>query len=173
MGIISQIFGILGLLFSVLSYQEKNNKKFLIIQGISGFMFFMNFILIGAVSAALFNLVNLVRGIIFSKEEKKKTGMYIVTALYVICFAISLVTIISKPFKIFLSSFTFLTLLLMTFLMWRGNPKHIRYGQLFASSPSWLIHNIFNFSLGGILCEVFTIVSVIISFIRFGKELTK
>ena len=61
----------------------------------------------------------------------------------------------------------------MTLLMWGGNGKYIRYGQLFASSPSWLVHNIINFSLGGIIGEIFTMCSVIVSFIRFGKDLEK
>ena len=63
--IIAQIFGIFGLIFSALSYQEKNNKKFFIKQGLAGLMFFLNFAMIGAISAALFNLTNLVRGAVF------------------------------------------------------------------------------------------------------------
>ena len=168
--IISQLFGILGLVFSALSYQEKNNKRFFIEQGLAGLMFFINFTLIGAMSAALFNLTNLVRGAIFSKKEKKLWKLIVVAGLYTICFVFSLSLIIDNPFQIFLSSLTYLTLEIMTVLMWRGNGKYIRYGQFFVSSPSWIIHNIFNFSLGGILCEIFMMTSVIISFIRYGKN---
>jgi len=168
--IAAQFFGILGLIFSALSYQEKNNKRYFIKQGLAGLMFFVNFILIGAVSAALFNLTNLVRGTLFSKKEHKLWQLITVVGLYTVCFGFSLSLIITNPFQIFLSAITYLTLELMTVLMWKGNGKHIRYGQLFASSPSWIVHNIFNFSLGGILCEIFMMVSVIISFIRFGKD---
>lgn len=168
--IIAQIFGILGLIISALSFQEKDNKRFFIEQGLSGFMFFLNFILIGAVSAALFNLTNLVRGTLFSKKDKKLWKLIAVAGLYSVCLAFALSKIINDPFQIFLSVLTYIPLELMTVLMWLGNGKHIRYGQFFASSPSWIIHNIFNFSLGGILCEVFTMTSVIISFIRYGKN---
>lgn len=167
---IAQIFGIFGFIFSVLSYQDKKNKGFFIMQGSAGLMFFVNYLLIGALSAALFNLVNLVRGVLFSKKEHKLWQVILLEVMYTLCFVISLFSIIGKPFKIFLSAFTYATLVLMTYLMYKGNGKHIRYGQLFASSPSWFIHNIFNFTLGGILCEVFMMVSVLVSFLRFGKD---
>ena len=168
--IISQVFGIFGLIFSALSYQERNNKKFFIEQALAGLMFFINFALIGAVSAALFNMTNLERGAIFSKKEKKMWNLIAIAGLYTICFVFSLSFIIDNPFQVFLSSLTYLTLEMMTVLMWIGNGKHIRYGQFFVSSPSWIIHNIFNFSLGGIMCEVFMMASVVVSFIRFRKE---
>ena len=168
--IVAQIFGVLGLIFSAISYQEKNNKKFFIKQGLAGLMFFANFILINAVSAALFNITNLVRGALFAKNEHKRWQLIAVMILYTVCFVFSLSLIVSKPFQIFLSALTYITLEIMTVLMWRGNGKHIRYGQLFISSPSWIVHNIFNFSLGGILCEVFMMTSVVISFFRFGKD---
>ena len=70
--ITAQIFGIFGLIFSVISYQKKNNRQFFIMQGLAGLMFFINYALIGAVSAALFNMVNLIRGAMFSKKEPKE-----------------------------------------------------------------------------------------------------
>ena len=55
-----------------------------------------------------------------------------------------------------------------TFAMWSQSGKTIRFLQLFCVSPLWLIHNIFVFSIGGVVCEVFNIVSIIVSLIRFG-----
>jgi uncharacterized protein with PQ loop repeat len=155
---------------SALSFQEKNNSRLLIWQGMSGFMFVINFALVGAVSAALFNLVNALRGALFSRKEKKMWQLTMLNGLYTACFVFSLFGIINNPFQIFLSTITFVPLVIMTVLMWKGNGKHIRIFQFFVSSPGWLIHNIFNFSLGGILCEIFAMLSIIISFIRFGKD---
>ena len=168
--ITAQIFGIFGLIFSVISYQKKNNRQFFIMQGLAGLMFFINYALIGAVSAASFNMVNLIRGALFSKKEPKMWKLVIITAAYLVCYIVGLWLIIGNPFQIFLSTLVFVPIELMTVLMWKGNGRHIRYAQFFVSSPSWLIHNIFNFTLGGILCEVFMMTSVVISFIRFGKD---
>ena len=168
--IIAQIFGILGMILTFLSFQEKNNKKFFIKQGLAGLMFFLNFIIIGALSAALFNLTNLVRGAILSKNDHKKWRVFLITGLYTACFLFALTTIMGNPFQIFLSALTCTTLIIMTVLMWKGNGKHIRYAQFLISSPSWIIHNIFNFTLGGLICEIASMLSVVISFIRYGKD---
>ena len=37
----AQSFGIIGLIFCVLSYQEKDNGKYLVKQGLAGFFFFL------------------------------------------------------------------------------------------------------------------------------------
>lgn len=168
--IIAQLFGIAGFLLAAYSFQIKDNKKFFIFQGLSGLMFFLNFSFIGAVSAALFNLTNLVRGTLFSKNNRKLWKLLITELLYTVCFVFSLTLIADEPFQIFLSSLTFTALILTSIFMWKGSGKHIRYFQLFFTSPAWLIHNIFNFTLGGIICEVLNMTSVIISFIRFGKD---
>lgn len=167
---IAQFLGILGMVLAVYSFQEKNNKRFFVLQGLSGFMFFLNFILISAYSAAFFNLANLVRGTLYLKNDRKPIKLVTVLSLYTACFVFAVILMINSPMQIFLSALTYASLQLMSVLMWRGNGKQIRYGQLFVSSPSWLIHNVFNFSLGGILCEVFAMASVVISFIRYGKD---
>lgn len=168
--IIAQGFGIIGLILSALSFQEKNNRRLLIWQGLASSMFVINFALVGAVSAALFNLVNTLRGALFSRKEKKMWQLIMLNGLYTACFIFSLTMIMGNPFQIFLSTITFVPLLVMTVLMWQSNGKHIRIFQFFVLSPCWLYHNIFNFSLGGILCEAFAMLSIIISFIRFGKD---
>ena len=168
--IIAQAFGIAGLIFSALSFQEKNNKKFFIKQGLSGFMFFLNFIMIGALSAALFNLTNVIRGGLLANKEKSVKNLVIIEVLYTACFVFSLIATKISSLQLFLSLLTFSSLIVMTVFMWKGNGKHIRYVQFAFASPAWIIHNIFNFTLGGILCEVFAMTSVVISFIRFGKD---
>ena len=168
--IIAQLFGIFGFLFAAYSFQIKENKKFFIFQGLSGLMFFANFLLIGVISAALFNLSNLARGLLFSKNDKKVWKLISTITLYTACFIFALQFIYDNPIQIFFSSLTYSSLIIQSIFMWLGNGKHIRYCQLFYSSPAWLINNIFNFTLGGIVCETLNMASVIISFIRYGKD---
>lgn len=163
---LAQIFGITGLIISVLSYQVKNNSKFVLTQGASGLMFFLNYILIGAMSGALFNLIHIIRGILLSKTKNNKYIIMLLEVAYILCFIYSLTFIKGNLFGIFLSSLTFLGTVLMTYLMWKGNSNHIRYGQFLVASPSWLIYNIFNLSIGGIICEIFSMMSIIIYFVR-------
>ena len=54
-----------------------------------------------------------------------------------------------------------------TFSMWYGSDNAIRWVQLGAISPFWLVNNIWiSFSIGGIICEVFCMVSTVIYLLR-------
>ncbi len=168
--IVAQGFGMIGLIIIVYSFQCKQNKNFFLMQGIGSFMFFINFLLIGAYAGAFFNLTNLVRGLLFSKDDKKKWKLILTEVLYTLCFTFSVFLTWGNWFMIFISWLPYAALIAMSIFMWKGNGKHIRNFQLYLMSPSWIVHNIFNFSLGGILCESFNMISVIVSFVRFKKE---
>ena len=167
--IVAQAFGILGLIFNVLSFQAKRNKMLFVTQAIGGISFAINFILIGDIASCLFNLMNLVRGVIFIRSKKRIWEIMLVEAFYVACFAFSVSRIWGSWFDISLSLLTFISLVTLSFVMWKGNPRYIRYTQLCMSSPAWIVNNIFHFTLGGLLCEIFSMCSVVISLIRFRK----
>ncbi len=167
--ITAQIFGLIGLFIIVYSFQCKKNRNFFIFQGVGSLMFVINFLLISAYAGALFNLSNLIRGLLFSKEDKKLWKLILVVLCYTFSFVFSLILIWGDWFMIFISALPYVTLVTMSVLMWKNNPKHIRYFQITLMSPSWIVHNIFNFSLGGILCESFNMISSLISLIRYRK----
>ena len=167
--IIAQAFGIVGLVIIVASFQCKKNKNFFLMQGFGSFMFFINFIMINAYGGAFFNLANLVRGLLFSKDTGKKWKLAVVEAIYTACFAFS-IFLDSRTEQIILVAIPFIALVVMSVFMWSGNSRHIRYSQIAYMSPAWIIHNIFNFSLGGLLCESFNMVSSIIYLIRLKRE---
>ncbi len=169
--LIAQGFGIIGLIIIVYSFQCKENKKFFIMQGTGSFMYFLNFLLIGAYAGAFFNLTNLVRGLLFSKNDKKLWKLIVVEALYTFCFIFG-ISLIKEDFafQVFLAALPYVALFIMSIVMYKGNGKYIRISQVTYMSPAWIVHNIFNFSLGGLICEILNMVSTIISFIRYGKE---
>lgn len=168
--IIAQGFGILGLIIIVCSFQAKQNKHFFILQGVGSFLFFMNFLLIGAIAGALFNLTNFVRGALFSKNTRKAWKLVVTEILYTGCFVFSLSMLQGDAFQIFLSAVPYAALVLMSVFMWKGNGKHIRYSQVIYMSPAWIVYNVFNFTLGGLLCECFNMVSSVIALIRYRKD---
>ncbi len=168
--IIAQAFGIVGMVIIIASFQAKKNKLFFVMQGVGSFMFFINFLLIGAYAGALFNLTNLVRGLLFSKNTKKTWKLIVTEILYSGCFAFSLIFIWGDMWQIFLSALPCAALLVMSVIMWNGNGKVIRYAQVSFMSPAWIVHNIFNFTLGGLICESFNMVSSVIALIRYRKE---
>ncbi len=165
--IIGQIFGIFGLIMFVLSFQCKNSKKLVFVQGVGGMMFFINFLLIGAYGGALFNLTVFARGLLFAKKDNKIWKPLLVEVLFTVSYLYSLSLLNGDISGIILTTLPYVSLVIMSVLMWKEKGKTIRYFQVFALSPSWLIHNIFNFTLGGILAEIFNITSAAISLLRF------
>ena len=168
--ITGQIFGIFGLIMFVLSFQCKNSKKLVLVQGIGGMMFFINFLLIGAYGGALFNLTILIRGLLYTKIDGRIWKPILVEVMFTVAYIYSLSLVYGDTLQIILTTLPYISLLVMSILMWKENGKSIRIFQIWALSPSWLIHNIFNFTLGGILAEIFNMISAIVSLVRFKKK---
>lgn len=168
--LIGQLFGLVGLVIIVLSFQCQKNKTFFIMQGIGSLAFVINFLLIGAFAGSMYNLVNLIRGVLFQKEDKKTWKLVLVNSLYTVSYLISLMLIWGDWFMVTISAIPYVALFVMSIFMWNNNGKHIRYFQMTIMSPSWIIYNSFNFSLGGLLCESFNIVSSVISLVRYRKS---
>lgn len=61
---------------------------------------------------------------------------------------------------------TLIAMLVITYAMWIDNPDSIRWLTIFVSSPIWILHNSINFTIGGICCDTFNIVSAIIYLVR-------
>ena len=168
--IIAQVFGILGLIVIVSSFQFKDNKTFFLMQGAGSLFFFINFFMIGAFGGAFFNLTNLIRGLLFMKDREKVWKTILIESLYTGCFLFSIFLTKGDLVQIILAAFPYVALLFMTVCMKKGNPTHIRVSQIAYMSPAWIIHNIFNFSLGGLMCEIINIISSAIALVRYKKS---
>jgi len=167
---IGQAFGIAGLIVIVMSFQCKQNKNFFLMQGLGSLLFFVNYILIGAIAGALFNLTNLLRGFLFMKEGYGKIKATAISVLYAGCLAFSFTQPGMTMLVAIVSVILGFTLIAMTFFMMKGNSKHIRYFQVALMSPAWIVYNVINFTLGGILCESFNMVSSVVFLIRTRKD---
>ena len=167
--IIAQMLGILGMLAAMISYQCKKNKQYFIFQGLSGAFFSAQFILIGAWAGLIFNAYNIVRAIAY--QSKKAKSIYCVVGLEILVVIAAAVSVFAFKEAWWLVSFTLIAQVTGTFAMWTRDGKKIRISQMAVVSPFWLLYDLLIPvpSIGGILCEVFNMASVMISFIRFKK----
>lgn len=177
MDIVAQILSILGCAIMILSFQFKNNRHLFIAQALSALTFGLSYVFLGTYDGAVMNVVALTNGaVLFLGPKFRKKPIMIA-----ICIGFALAPIISillagdawaaKPIleKIF-GIVIGIAQIVITIAMWKDDGKIIRNTRLFITSPSWLIYNIVVFSVGGIICEVFSIISIIVSFIRYGKD---
>ncbi len=159
---IAQGVGILGMAFAILSFQCKNNRVFFVMQGLSGASFSLHFFLLGNPTAGYINMINILRGYTFGYTKDKLRNTLTVTVM--LLYTVSSVLTYSSWVSLLLMAVQ----LSATAVMWTGNPRAIRYLQVFFVSPSWLYQNLLTGSVGGVVCECFNMVSVIVSFLRFG-----
>lgn len=150
------------MIFGVMSFQSKKNTNFFIIQGIGNCLFFVHFLLLGQPAGAFMNLLGLIRSVCLNVKKLKNVFCEITLMACFIAVAVIF-------YDNWLTVLILIAQLVGTVAFWLDNGKIIRICQLAISSPAWLIHNIVNFSIGGIVTEAFNIISTIISLIRFRK----
>ena len=159
MEIIAQIIGIIGSALMIFSYQCKNPKTLIVIQGAGGLMFAINFFILGAYTGALLNLVNVVRSIGFAKIKSKNK---LLPVILVGAYAISTVF----TYNGWLSIAVLAAQTVGTVIFYLDNDKIIKIASLCFVSPVWFVHNILTGSLGGVICESFAMISIIVYIIR-------
>ena len=167
--IIAQVLGIFGMIAAMISYQCKKNKNYFIFQGLSGAFFSAQFILIGAWAGLIFNAYNIVRALAYQSKKARSVVCVISLEILVVIAAAMSVFVFKEAW--WLVSFTLIAQITGTFAMWTRDGKKIRISQMAVVSPFWLVYDLLIPvpSIGGILCEVFNMASVMISFIRFKK----
>lgn len=167
MTIVAQIIGIVAMCFNIAAFQFKKSKNLLIIIGIGSLLFAINYTMLGSFASAGYNILSIIRS---SAIINKKTHNNIFFAFMMLLYTAMAVFTYAGPWSIVL----FLTQPLQSYAMWYKDGGFLRKAQIFFISPIWLINNIFfAFTIGGIVCESFMIISAIVSFIRYGKDFDK
>lgn len=161
--IIAQAIGIVAMVICISSFQFKKNKHLFLVQGISSTLFFIHYLLLGQEAGAFMNLLSILRSICLNVKILRNRVLEILLILGFL--AIAIVT-----YSNWLTILILIAQIGGTIVFWQNNAKRIRIFQLSVSSPCWLIHNVFNFSIGGIITEVFNIISTAVSMIRFRKS---
>ena len=173
--IIAQIVSILGMLMSVLSYQQKGKARILFFQLIGSALFVDHFFMINALSGAILNFVAIVRALIFIYEDKVRADHPAwtigLTAVYVLSY-VSVFTVFGKEPTAINLILEVLPVIAMTVttIAFRYKEDKILRRVAFISSPLWLIYNSIFFSLGGIIGETLNLTSAIVGTIRLDRK---
>jgi hypothetical protein len=160
--VIAQLIGYLGAAFLIMSFQIKNEKKFFLCQCLGSGLFLINYLMLTAWTGVLISIMSVTRSALAPYVSGKKR--------YVLIPLVLLIPIIAG-FFIYQGIQTILMIVaycIFTVAMFTKNSKLIRVTQLTVASPLQLAHNIIVSSQGGIICESFNIVSIIVSFFRIG-----
>lgn len=152
----------------VVSYQQKTHKNILIFQMASGLLFTVHYILLGAYTGAIMNLLGSFRSLVYANRSKKWASSVIWPILFSIAFLISGILTWDNVFSIF----PLIAMLMSSVVLWIEQPKINRMLSL-PTSTCWLIYNIKTVSIAGIVTEIFVLTSIIIGIFRLDIKKKK
>lgn len=160
-----QGLGIIGLLFSVFSFQMNRHKSMMLMQIGACFFFGLQYFFLKAYTGTAVDLFSLIRNIIFIYRDKKwaKSPLWIV--LFCIIFILSGVFTWDGIASLFMT----LAMVINTISFSVKNPKLIR-GTILVSSPMVLIYCIMTGSIGGIVNEILVEISSVVGLFRYDLK---
>lgn len=163
MNFLGQSIGIIAMVAIILSFQCKSNRRLIVTIGIGALLFAVSYFLLGQHSAAVFNIISVICSIVCLKDNFKNplvfgsiVVLYLVATLFTYTGWWSLVLMMAQVAG--------------SYSMMFRNGKFIRNMRFFFVSPVWLVNNtVMCFTIGGIVCEIITMLSVVVSFVRYRK----
>ncbi len=169
--IAAQAVGIVAMTINVLSFQQKEQRKLILMQFFGTSLFVVNMFMLGAVVGGLLNLIGAFRAIVYSNKQKfrsdSKWWLFGFTCLYLLSYALTFVVFDTEP-----TTFNLVIEFLPIIAMFATNVgfacKDAKSARILGliSCPPWLIYNISKFVLGGMICDTFVMISIIIGIIR-------
>ena len=158
-----QVIGLIGTALFFLSYQCKSNKNLFRVQFLSYLCYTMHLLLLGAVTGGISYILNTVRSFCLGSKLEfahSRTVCVILCTLQVLALAVTWSGWISLlPVAANIAS---------TIGGYTHNARKIRVAGMFINSPLWIIYDILVGSWAGILDEVISECSMILSIVRYG-----
>ncbi len=176
MKIISQIIGLIAVAIFLLSYQQKKRKNIIILNTISRCLYILQYILLGAFSGAVLDILGAFSSVIAGKKHtefiKKHTTTLLIIVNITIVISGGIIALINRnP----LDLLPIVGVLLHTSAFWINNEKNIRRVSLLGS-PFWFVYNFLSEAYGSAIGDVLSMLSIVIAMIKYrniGNEAEK
>lgn len=163
---LGQITSIIGMVITIISFQMKTRKQIILMQTAGSAFFLLSYFLLGSWSAVCLNVVFLIRNIVFYFSKDKKWAQHKAWLVALLCAVVAAGLI---GFRSWLDILPVVGSVFGTVAMYMKNENMLRLLKL-GDSPCWLIYNCTIPSTGGIICEVFNMISIIVGLIRYKKD---
>ncbi len=175
MELTAQILSIFGMAVNILSYQMKKQRDIIFMQFMAALLFSISFFFMGAITGALLNIVSVGRGLVFSNKKffrADKIGwVFGFIAAYIVMFVLTFTTFGKDPTarNIIIELIPVIGTITFTFGFYLKDAGTVRKLAL-VNSPCWLVYDIIEFSLGGIICEVISLISIVVGMFRHDRK---
>lgn len=163
--LVIQFLGVLAAFFCVISFQTRSNKALYLCQLVANLMFAIHFLGMGATSGCFNLIATLLRNFLLGKADnwpwvKQK---WVPALLIIISLSTTAIT-----WENTFSLLPFIAVAGSIIGYWTDNAQKIRLSTLLCAAPCWLIYDISIGSMGGILNEIFILLSILLSIYKHG-----
>ncbi len=174
--IIAQSIGIVAMVVAISSFQQRTQKRIVLFQLVSSVLFCTHFLMIGALTGGILNGIGMVRAAIFAKRDTKRWAaspvwIYIFTGIFIVVYGLNFTVFGVAPTwqNFVLELLPVLGMVATTVAFRMEKAAHVRVLSLI-SSPLWLVYNVLQGSLGGVLTESFSLTSIVIGMVRLDIQ---
>ncbi len=167
----AQLLGFVGMALNLISFQLKEQKKLIRLQFFSSIVFACHYLLLGAITGCLLNILGIGRAYVYSNKDKPwsqtKLWLYGFIASYFVMYILTFTVFGKEPIasNLLLELLPVIGMVCCTVGFYLENAAQVRKLALM-NAPTWLTYNLFNGSIGGALTEVFCLISVIVGILR-------
>ena len=163
---LGQVLSMIGMVLTIVSFQMKTRKQIILIQTAGSVFFLLSYLLLGSWSAVYLNVVFLIRNIVFYFRKEKSWAQHKAWLIGLLCAVVIAGTV---GFRSWLDILPIIGSVFGTVAMYMKSENMLRLFKL-GDSPCWLIYNCTVPSAGGVICEVFNIISIVVGLIRYRKD---
>lgn len=158
-----QAVGFLGTILFFLSYQCKSNKMLFRVQFVSYLCYTVHLLLLGAITGGISYILNTVRSLCLSSENRFLKSKW---ACGLLC-SLQIVTLVFT-WDDWFSVLPVIANIAATIGGYTYSARKIRVIGLCVNSPLWIIYDIAVGSWAGILDEIVSMASMVLSIVRYG-----
>lgn len=163
---LAQLFGIIGLIILILSFQKNNKEELLKYQVFSSLFFSIQYFCLNAISGCLMNAMTLVRNIIFKRFKDK------VPIIYLIIVVVLMIILSIFSYNGVISLLPTIGVILYSIAIWQDNLTITRIVEIIGCLL-FIIYNIKVVAISGLITTVIEMISAIVGIYRFDIKKEK
>ena len=164
--VLTQAVGFVGLAAFVLSFQCKNNKYLILLSLFANLCYTAQFFMLGGYTASVSELISVLNCLVQSAYGRKWADWYgwrwVFSGLHIAALALT--------WQNWFSLLPALAAVVATLALWSRNGKMIRLSRLLFIGPLWLIYDAYVGSISGVISQILSIGSILISIRRYGMK---
>lgn len=157
---LAQLFGIVGLIILILSFQKNSKEKLLKYQVFSSLFFSIQYFCLNAISGCLMNAMTLVRNIIFRRFKNK------VPIIYLIIIVVLMIILSIFSYSGVISILPTIGVILYSIAIWQDNLTITRIAEIIGCIL-FIIYNIKVVAISGLITTIIEMISAIVGIYRF------